>query len=310
MTDSQQNPHDTSTTKDVEDLARGLDGSNAQQAKAIAAFVDGRIAVAIKDVNDKVDELLTTQRDTVQKAAALPPAQRAAVTGQVNEAAQEVRATKAEADDLAERQANGEHIEPEEVSKTEARADQASDKVEQAKTVVEEQASQPAASSSRKGTKTVEQRLTDVESTVSRHTGEVDQLKQGLSDVTKTANRALSVALNSATSDNAIRRGSAWAVGVFGLVFLLYLVIWGISGSLEHTWRDQFAWPFGLAAVAFWLGVFTAKNESNQSHDSGHGRFEHDDHDSHDDQSADSGIGRLQFRQSEREQSSHASSRS
>lgn len=115
---SQQDGRTTSqqaVPDDVRTLAKGLDGSNIQQAKAIAVFTDGRIASALSEVNGLLSELREMHRQTVADAASLPTAERAEVKGVVNDAGQKLRDADQEADDLTARQEAGKPVSQEQV---------------------------------------------------------------------------------------------------------------------------------------------------------------------------------------------------
>lgn len=274
MTDSQHDIPDTD--KDVDVLAKKLDGTNADKAAAIAQFVDGRIATALEPLKADIRRLIDGQRDVKQRAEELPPADKAAVAPQVNDASRQAREVAKDANDIEARQQAGEKVDPQEIQDLDQRASQARQSSDQARESVdrraaaaararEEHEAQQASRSKQPASDPAPSRDADKGDgnyvTQPQLTAALDQVYAHVSGVDATAIRALAIARASASSVAPLRRAATWAMIAFVAVAVLYLLITGLT-PIEHVWRDNFAWAFGVAFIAYCAGVITAKDAS------------------------------------------------
>jgi hypothetical protein len=256
MTDSQQNPqHDIADTdKDVDVLAKKLDGTNADKAAAIAQFVDGRIATALEPLKADIRRLIDGQRDVKQRAEELPPADKAAVAPQVNDASRQAREVAKDANDIEARQQAGEKVDPQEIQDLDQRAAQARQSSDQAREAVERKAvaaaqagreheAQQASRSKQPASALAPSRDADKgDYSLTGLGARVDQLEACAGELQVVS----ATAFASATSgdDSGSRRRVVVAAGVAALVtFVVYLLI--LLGSAEWDW----SWAIGLPAV-------------------------------------------------------------
>lgn len=227
---------------DIEILAEGLDGSNVQRAHAIATFVDGRLADALMSIRKDVQASVATQAANIRAAGELSEGERAAVADVVDEATEKVNAAADQADALADQLADGQEVNPEDIAEAEAAAEEARVAVDGVSQTLEARVA------------TLERRVDGHQKDITALNARVDQVQACANESLSVSARALAVAYTAGGGEGRWARASRLALAVFGVVLVLYFLL-AVLTPLDWTLRDQFAWPFGFAAVAFWLGL-------------------------------------------------------
>lgn len=237
---------------------------------AVVDAIDGRIKEVsletLAEVKQQLVDLIEEHKRTIAEINAMPASpERDRAVAAAKEASAEVKAAGTEVNEVLAQERAGQPAASEQVQQAGESVERAKESVKQSSEEVSRQLSalkeqgdaHQAILAVEHDGKRPDSRLDAIEKDVAdlkAWKGGADERIEGAQD---TANRAWATARASASSDHALRRGSTWALIVFVTVFVLYLLIWGLTG-LDWTLRDQFAWPFGLAALAFFVGVITA----------------------------------------------------
>jgi hypothetical protein len=266
MTTAPNNP------TDVEILGHQVGSDNAN---AIATFVDGRIAAAFVENDRRLADLEQRVVD-LHGVAGNQPA--------VTEAAQAVRnATVAHNDHLT-------HPSEATAAADTASTQQAAQAVEQAEQelgtgqadgsqelpATEPEPVQPPAAI--QVDEVLAGRVRELEIQGERHErilcidrvgdrpqSRLDNMDTQLRLTSRASANALAIARAAGGDGRRLEFASRIALATFGVIALLYLVF-AVLTSLDWTLRNQFAWPFGFGAVAFWLGlVFWPDNNDQQA---------------------------------------------
>lgn len=308
MTDSQQNPQPTKSASRM----RLEERFGADTVVDIAAVAREEALAVFHEMWDDVRQLVVDQLDVKRRAEELPSADKAAVAPQVNDASRQVRDVAEDINDIDARQRAGEKVDPQEVQDLEERASQARESSDKASEAVESrrQSATPAVQQDdpRHGAirRVVQEQEADrstrrtsapapsqdadkangtyaTKGDLASLSARVDQIGAESRDAKTAAARALAIAQDSASSVAPLRRAVSWALITFVVVGVLYLLITGLT-PLEHVWRDNFAWAFGSAFIAFCVGLITAKDASASSRDDSTSHHdEEDDDERHDD---------------------------
>jgi hypothetical protein len=228
--------------------------------------------MAISRLHTEITELVTTQRTIREQAQSLPEDQRREVQPEVDAASDQTRQAVRATRDLEDRRNAGQQVDEQEVDQVRRQSDQAAAAQQQAsdrvRTVTATE--RPAADDRRhaaiervvreQGTERV---VVNDDSFVTHGQlrWHLDQVTGRINGVDAKATKALASARASASSLTPLRRATSWALIAFVVVGVLYLLITGPS-PIEHIWRDNFAWAFGAAFIAFCVGVITAKDAS------------------------------------------------
>lgn len=272
----------------------------------VVAALDGRIReVANEEIDKRLSELTATVNDLADQQRAqiaafkdLAPQQQREVVDDVNDSTDATRRAVQGQSDLAERQRSGEEVSSEELQQVEAdtadaeqKQASADRKLAAATRVREEHEAQqaertdhsksdPAPAPSRETSKDKRQVKGDLDyatkGDLASLSARVDQIGAESRDAKVAAARAIAIARASAGSLAPMRRATTWAMIAFVVVAVLYLLITGLT-PLEHVWRDNFAWAFGVAFIAFCAGVITAKDDSATAEASSEARADHRD---------------------------------
>lgn len=243
----------TTNGSKFDQLANQLGRDNAD---AIAAFVDDRFDQRTEELRAEREELkqLTAQvRELIAQHGASNP--------EVRQAAQAVEQAR-ESHNAEVRQHNAEVAQAEQAGAA-APAQQddssSSDRASQARQVVDQSRSSLEAQVADH-----ERRIKSLENARTGDLAKVDQAVAQAKESGRVSARAIAIARSTGGDGGRLEHATRTALAVFGVVFVLYLLIWGLT-PLEHTWRDQFAWPFGLGALAFWLSyLFWSGNDQEQ----------------------------------------------
>jgi hypothetical protein len=262
MTTAPNNP------TDVEILGHQVGSDNAN---AIATFVDGRIAAAFVENDRRLADLEQRVVD-LHGVAGNQPA--------VTEAAQAVRnATVAHNDHLT-------HPSEATAAADTASTQQAAQAVEQAEQ--ELGAGQADGSQEPPATEPVQppaaiqvdeelagrvreleiqgerhERILCIDRVGDRPQSRLDNMDTQLRLTSRASANALAIARAAGGDGRRLEFASRIALATFGVVAIIYLLVFGLT-SLDWTLRDQFAWPFGLGAVAFWIAWLYSEDNNDQ----------------------------------------------
>lgn len=303
MTDSQQSQQSEHLTVMEEmlhpRLVRAIDGR-------IIELADERIEAAIGRLRSEVSELAATQATIREQAQRLPEEQRREVQPEVDAASRETQDAVRTTNDLQARRQAGEQIDEQEVDQARRQSDQAasaqqqaSDRVRSVSTtdrqpaqddprhgairrVVQEQESQPR--------QRQERPVIDRNSYVTHAQLDqrLDQVGARIRTAETNSSRALAIAQASVSSDNAFRRAATWWLITFVVVGVLYWLLFGV-GPFDWTFRDQFAWPFGLATMVGCIGAITAHDSQSRAEAQAHSGGHDDHHDEYHEDRPDNG---------------------
>lgn len=236
----------TTNSSKFDQLANQLGRDNAD---AIAAFVDDRFDARTEELRAQGEELKQLTAEVRELIA-----QHGASNPEVRQAAQAVQQAREE-HNAEVRQHNAEAAQ--------AQAQPVSSPVEPA--APQDDSPPPADRTSQvrqvvdKSRSALEAQVADHENRIKKledaRTGDlsrIDQAKKRADEAHSVSARAVAIARSAGGDGGRLEHATRIALAVFGIVFVLYLLVWGLT-PLEHTWRDQFAWPFGFGALAFWL---------------------------------------------------------
>jgi hypothetical protein len=284
MTDSQSNPAKSIHREKLESM---FDPSIVD---AFAGLAREQAVDVFNDMKDDIRQLVAEQLDVKRRAQELPTADQAAVAPQVNDASRQAREVAEDANDIDARQRADQPVDPQEIRDLDERAAQARESTARAseavesrrqpaapaveqddprhgaiRRVVEEQEAQQAERSIRPAPAPAPSRAADRPVggfvTQTQLKAELDQVNARINGVNDRVTRAIAIAQASATSVAPLRRAATWAMIAFVAVGVLYLLITGLT-PIEHVWRDNFAWAFGVAFIAWCAGVMTANDAS------------------------------------------------
>lgn len=281
MTDTQQSQQPaTSSHRQVLETAF---------SPTVVDAIDGRIKEvsleALQQVRFELTELIAQHRRTLGEIREMPASpERTELAAQANQASEELRGAADQVNRQLADATDGRTVEPEEAERSVERTEQAREAVHEVRTAVDERVDRHEAilAVSHDGQRPPS-RLDAIERDVASLKTWKRSADERIAGAQSTASRAIAIASASATSLNPLRRAASWALITFEAVFVLYLLFFGLLDDLDWTARDQFAWPFGLAAIAFWIGLITAKEASATAEAQAEAEVSHDeDHDRHD----------------------------
>lgn len=246
-------------------FVRLVETMDEKEAKAVDAHVR---AVVDQQLRSTRNEVVKLKKDFIalrDAHNAQPPAARGETQAAVVAARDEVRRADDNQDALEAKAEQGPVTEAEveaqaqQVKQTQGVVTQLSDVLERRLSAVENATREHAAILAPRAGSTNDNRLEDIE-------GDITALRASLDQVATRSNEAYTIATRvrqTVTSGGPLRRAGTWALITFGVVFVLYWLVFALT-PLDWTLRGQFAWPFGLAAVAFWIVLVFSKGAQSE----------------------------------------------